>query len=158
MSVNLFDDVWRPGEERDGYASRERLVGEELGAALWGGTMYELGPGERICPYHWHVGEEEWLLVAAGTPTLRTPDGERVLRAWDVAVFRRGPEGVHEVRNDGDAVACVLLLSSLSDPEVSVYPDSGKVGASGGWSRSDDVRVGLRNRPEANIEYFDGEA
>ena len=158
MSLNLFDDVWNDGAEQDGYASRERLVAEKLGAKLWGGTMYELSPGERICPYHWHVGEEEWLLVVAGTPTLRTPDGERSLRAWDVAVFPRGPEGAHEVRNDADAVARVLLLSSLSDPEVSVYPDSGKVGAYGGWSRSDDVRVGLRNRPGANLDQFDGEA
>ncbi len=158
MTLNLFDDVWRNCAEQDGYASRERLVAEKLGAKLWGGTMYELSRGERICPYHWHVGEEEWLLVVAGTPTLRTPDGERSLRAWDVAVFPRGPEGAHEVRNDGDMVARVLLLSSLSDPEVSVYPDSGKVGAYGGWSRSDDVRVGLRNRPEANLDQFDGEA
>ena len=73
-------------------------------------------------------------------------------------MFARGPEGAHEVRNDGEGVAHVLLLSSLSDPEVSVYPDSGKVGTYGGWSRSDDVRVGLRNRPEANVDYFDGEA
>jgi uncharacterized cupin superfamily protein len=157
VSLNLFDDVWKPGAERDGYSSRERLVAEELGAALWGATLYELAPGERICPYHWHVGEEEWLLVAAGAPTLRTPDGECVLRAWDVAVFRRGPEGAHEVRNDGDAVATVLVLSSLSDPEVCIYPDSGKIGATGGWSRSDGVLVRLRNRPEANLEYYDGE-
>jgi uncharacterized cupin superfamily protein len=158
VSLNLFDDVWKDGEERAGYASRERRVAEELGAALWGATMYELGPGERICPYHWQVGEEEWLLVVAGAPTLRVPGGERVLREWDVAVFPRGPEGAHEVRNGGDATARVLLLSSLSDPEISVYPDSGKIGAGGGWSRSDDVRVGLRNRPEANLDYFDGEA
>jgi len=157
VSVNLFDDAWRPGNEREGYSSRERPVAEELGAALWGGTLYELAPGERICPYHWHVGEEEWLLVVAGAPTLRSPDGERVLRPWDVAVFRRGPDGAHEVRNDGDSVSRVLMLSSLSDPEIAVFPDSGKIGASGGWSRSDDVRVGLRNRPEANLDYYDGE-
>jgi uncharacterized cupin superfamily protein len=108
-------------------------------------------------PYHWHVGEEEWLLVVAGTPTLRTPDGERTLRPWDLAVFRRGPDGAHQVRNDADGVARVLMLSTLSDPEIAVYPDSGKIGASGGWSRSDGVRVGLRNRPEANLDYYDGE-
>ena len=81
-----------------------------------------------------------------------------MLRAWDVAIFPRGPEGAHEVRNDSDAIARVLMLSSLSDPEIAVYPDSGKIGASGGWSRKDDIRVGLRNRPEANLDYFDGEA
>ncbi len=151
MSVNLFDDVWKDGEERAGYASRERLVAEELGAKLWGGTIFELSPGERICPYHWHVGEEEWLLVVAGAPTLRTPDGERELRAWDVAVFPRGPEGAHEVRNDGDAVARVLLLSSLSDPEI--------VGLSG---QRQGRRVGRlvaeRRRPRRAAESSRGES
>jgi uncharacterized cupin superfamily protein len=53
---------------------------------MWGGTLYELRPGAKS-PYHWHFGEEEWLLVVGGVPTLRTPKGERVLRAsvgyWD---------------------------------------------------------------------------
>lgn len=141
--MNVFTDI-------------PQRFGDQLGATMWGGTLYELAPGEKT-RYHWQVGEEEWLLVVAGAPTLRSPDGERVLRPWDVAVFRRGPDGAHEVRNDGDSVSRVLMLSSLSDPEIAVFPDSGKIGASGGWSRSDDVRVGLRNRPEANLDYYDGE-
>ena len=58
---------------------------------MWGGTFYELAPGEET-RYHWQVGEEEWLLVVAGTPTLRTPEGEQVLKPWDVAAFRRGAQ------------------------------------------------------------------
>jgi uncharacterized cupin superfamily protein len=135
----------------------ERMLGGLLGAMQWGGTVYEVAPGRTMWPYHWHVGEEEWLLVLAGAPTLRTPDGERALRPWDLAVFRRGPEGAHQVRNDGDEVARVLMLSTLSDPEICVYPDSGKIGASGGGSLQDGGRVRLRNRPEANLEYYDGE-
>jgi uncharacterized cupin superfamily protein len=72
--MNLFDDLPSGGERR---------FGEELGAATWGGTLYEL---ERVCPCHWHFGEEEWLLAVVGSPTLRTPEGERVLDPWDVAV------------------------------------------------------------------------
>ncbi len=156
MSVNLFDEVWddRGPDER---APTERVLGPLLGATMWGASLYRVEPGKTMWPYHWHVGEEEWLLVVAGTPTLRTPDGERTLRPWDLAVFRRGPDGAHQVRNDADGVARVLMLSTLSDPEIAVYPDSGKIGASGGWSRSDGVRVGLRNRPEANLDYYDGE-
>jgi uncharacterized cupin superfamily protein len=157
LSVNLFESELDPGSTREGYAHRELELGPSLGAVGWGGTVYELRPGERICPYHWHVAEEEWLLVLAGAPTLRGPDGEQSLRAWDVAVFRRGPGGAHEVRNDtGDAVR-VLMLSTLSISrlEICVYPDSGKMGA--GWTDEDGhVRV-LRNRPENNIDYFDGE-
>ena len=31
-------------------------------------------------PYHYEYGAEEWLLVVAGRPTLRAPDGEHELR------------------------------------------------------------------------------
>ena len=91
--MNLFD------------VEGERRFGEELGAKLWGGTVYELAPGTRLAEYHWHFGEEEWLLVLAGSPTLRTPEGERVLEPWDVAVFVTGEAGAHEVRNDGGVAA-----------------------------------------------------
>jgi uncharacterized cupin superfamily protein len=93
--------------------------------------------------------------VLAGAPTLREPDGEQPLRAWDVAVFRRGPGGAHEVRNDTGDVVRVLMLSTLSNPEICVYPDSGKIGA--WWVDGDGNLTGLRNRPEHNIDYFDGE-
>ena len=131
--------------------------GDELGATGWGASLYDLEPGTRVCPYHYHFGEEEWLIVVTGSPTLRTPDGERVLREWDVAVFRRGEEGAHEVRNDGDEPVRVVMLSSASDPEVCVYPDSGKVGAFAAWSRTDGQRANLMNRPEANLDYVEGE-
>ncbi len=155
---NVFGELG-PGNERSGYASRELRVGPGLGEGLWGGTVYELAPGERICPYHWHVGEEEWLVVVSGTPTLRTPDGEKVLAPWDATVFARGPGGAHEVRNETDASARVLMLSSFSDPEICVYPDSGKISAHGGWTRPDTAgRVLIRNRTEANLDYYEGEA
>ena len=115
-------------------------MGDEPGATLWGGTLYELAPGEES-PYHWHFGEEEWLLVVDGSPTLRTPDGERVLRAWDVAAFPRGEAGAHQVRNDGAEPAHVLFFSTVSDPDVRVYPDSGKVAVTAGRSRPDGPQV-----------------
>jgi uncharacterized cupin superfamily protein len=151
----MFTSELGPGSTREGYAHRELELGPSLGAVGWGGTVYELRPGERICPYHWHAAEEEWLLVLEGAPTLRGPDGEQPLRAWDVAVFRRGPGGAHEVRNDTTETVRVLMLSTISNPEICVYPDSGKIGA--WWMGEDGTLTGLRNRPENNIDYFDGE-
>jgi uncharacterized cupin superfamily protein len=130
--MNLFEPLPESGRRR---------FGDELGGTLWGGTAFELAPGARICPYHWHFGEEEWLLVVAGSPTLRTPEGERVLRPWDVAVFVRGAAGAHEVRNDTDEPVRVVMLSTASDPEVCVYPDSGKVGVFAGWSSAEGEQV-----------------
>ena len=98
--------------------------------------MYELAPGEAT-QYHWHVGEEEWLLVLAGTPTLRTPEGESRLRPWDITAFRRGEEGAHQLRNDGDEPARAAFFSTVSDPEVVGYPDEGRIGVIAGWSRDE---------------------
>ena len=61
------------------------------------------------------------------------------------------------MRNDTDEPVRVVMLSSVSDPEVCVYPDSGKVGVFAGWSRKDGQKVTLINRPEANLDYWDGE-
>ncbi len=158
MEVNLHADEWESGSDRPGYAERERRLGDLLGARLMGATLYELQPGTRICPYHFHLGEEEWLLVVSGSPTVRTPEGEQALAAWDVLAFPRGKAGAHEVRNGGTEPARVMMLSTVSDPELVVYPDSGKVGAIGGWTRPDGEVVRLRNRPEANLDYFEGEA
>jgi uncharacterized cupin superfamily protein len=93
--------------------------------------------------------------VLSGAPTLREPDGEQVLRPWDVAVFRRGAAGAHEVRNDTDTTLQVLMLSTISPLEISHYPDSGKIGV--WWVDADGTSKTLRNRPENNLDYFDGE-
>ena len=83
--------------QRPGYAKRNVRVGDAIGGDLIGGTIYELEAGERVCPYHYHHGVEEWLYVVAGEPTLRQPDGERALRPGDVVCFPWGPEGAHTV-------------------------------------------------------------
>ncbi|HZR96018.1 MAG TPA: cupin domain-containing protein [Gaiellaceae bacterium] len=86
--------------------------------------MHELPPGE-ASPYHWHAGEEEWLVVLRGAVTLRTPAGERPLGPWEVAAFVRGEAGAHQLRNDGDETARVVFFATRSDPDVRVYPDDG---------------------------------
>ena len=80
--------------------------------------------GERSFPYHFHHGMEEWLIVVAGTPALRGPDGERALRARR----RRLLPGRARGRAPGARPGTVLMLSASRAPETIEYPDSGKVG------------------------------
>lgn len=105
-----------------------------LDLARVGGTLYELEAGA-ASPYHWHHAEEELCIVVAGTPTLRTPAGERTLRPWDVAWFVRGPTGAHGLRNDTGEPARIVFFSTLSDPEVAVYPDDDRIGVRAGELR-----------------------
>lgn len=90
--------------------------------------MYELGPGN-FSPYHFHHGAEELLVVLRVTPTLRTPDGERVLAEGDVVHFPAGPEGAHALRNDADTPTRFLVASDHPSPEVVEYPDLGQITA-----------------------------
>jgi len=132
---------------RAGYAwSASRVGGELMGA-----TLYDLPAGERTFPYHYHRGIEEWLLVVAGNPKLRTPEWERELREGDVVCFRSGPDGAHQVTGPGR----VLIVSNLATPTVAVYPDSDKVGTRPSLDRSDPDRLDFR-RGDA-VDYWDGE-
>ena len=139
-------------EDPPGFRAGMLRVGPDLGARRTGASIYELPPGEAVCPYHYEYGEEEWLLVLENTPTVRTPEGEERLDPWDVMCFVRGPEGAHGVRNDTDETVRVLMYSEVVHPAVTVYPDSDKVGI---WTanQDDDMLVKRSSR----VGYFEGE-
>ena len=113
--------------------------GPQVGAKRTGTSVYELPPGQAICPYHYEYGEEEWLLVLSGRPTLRTPDGSEQLAPWDAVHFPEGPTGAHAVRNETEDTVRVLMYSTVS-------PDSGL-----GLPRlRQDRRVGGQSRGQAH--------
>jgi uncharacterized cupin superfamily protein len=124
-----------------------------LGAQQTGTSLYELPPGEALCPYHYEMGEEEWLLVLSGRPTLRDPDGKHELAPHDMLFFARGAAGAHRIGNDTDETVRVLMWSTVVLPNASVYPDSDKIGIWNGGDRSDDVIV----HRSSNVDYWDGE-
>jgi uncharacterized cupin superfamily protein len=76
-------------------------------------------------PYHFVWGREECLLVLAGTPTLRHPQGEDRLEAGDLVCFREGPEGAHQLVNGGESALRALFLSTTGFPANVCYPDTG---------------------------------
>ena len=97
---------------------RTRVAGEQIGA-----TLYELADGQSAAAYHFHHGVEEWLVVVAGSPTVRTPEGERLLRAGDTLCFPAGPTGAHQVTGPGT----VLVVAESRLPDLVEQPESGAV-------------------------------
>jgi uncharacterized cupin superfamily protein len=139
-------------EDPDGFRAGLARLGKVLGATESGISVYELAPGQAVCPYHYEVGEEEWLLVLEGNPSLRGPEGSERLDPWDVVCFPRGPEGAHGIRNETDASARVLMFSTVVVPTATVYPDSDKVGL---WTGDPETDVLVRR--ESAVDYYDGE-
>jgi uncharacterized cupin superfamily protein len=150
---NVFNaEVEHDVEDPEGFRGGGVRLGPMLGASMMGATLYELPDGQGICPYHYEYGNEEWLLVLSGRPTLRHPHGEVELEPGDVLCFPEGPGGAHKVTNRGAETVRVLMFSTVREPSVAVYPDSDKIGVWPGDSR-DRIMV----RRESDVDYWDGE-
>ena len=87
-------------------------------------VFVDLGPGETGEPYHYTYGREEWLLVLAGAPTLRNPQGEDQLETGDLVCRPEGPAGAHQLLNHGEPAARALSLSTTGLPANVHYPDA----------------------------------
>ena len=139
-------------EDAEGFRAGMFRFGPDLGAERTGTTVYELPPGESVCPYHYEYGEEEWLLVLAGRPSVRDPEGAEQLEPFDVVFFPPGPAGAHQIRNDTDETARVLMWGMVVLPTATAYPESDKVAV---WTgdKAEDLIV----RRSSGVEYYDGE-
>ena len=122
---NIWTDDWDEGEDWSGGGTKSKLLPrtERLGA-----TVYELGPGNFVV-YHFHHAADELLVVLDGEMTVKTEDGERVVRRGEVVMFPIGPAGAHGFRNDGDGKCRYLVASTRQGPEVVEYPELGQITA-----------------------------
>jgi uncharacterized cupin superfamily protein len=153
MEMNLFDnDGWMPRSwppERAGFDwQRKRVAGEHLGASL-----YALPPGQATFPYHYELGNDELLVVVAGSPSLRSPAGERELKVGDCIHFPSGEEGAHQVINRSQEEARILLVSSFAMPRAAVQPDSRKMMIRWGVGAEERAWFPL----ESGVDYWEGE-
>ncbi len=151
--VNIADPefVYDP-EDPEGYKAGLFRFGSQLGAEQTGTSVYELPPGQAVCPYHYEYGEEEWMLVLSGRPSLRTPEGISTLEPMDVVFFPKGPAGAHLVRNETADPVRVLMWSQVVVPSATAYPDSDKVGI---WTGVEGENVLVER--SSHVDYYHGE-
>jgi uncharacterized cupin superfamily protein len=153
LKVNISDPEFSyDPEDAEGYKAGMFRFGRQLGAEQTGASVYELPPGQSICPYHYEYGEEEWLLVLSGRPSLRTPEGTSQLEPMDVAFFPKGPAGAHKVTNETADPVRVMMWSQIVYPSATAYPDSDKVGI---WTG--DREQDLLTTRSSRVDYYHGE-
>lgn len=127
-ALNLYRPAYGQEDRPEGFRSRRARVGHRLGTERVGLSQFELPPGETAYPYHWHHVDEEIVIVLAGRPTLRMPDGERELEPGEIVLFRPGPGGAHQLRNDTGENVVFLSASNKGDIDVVCYPDTATLG------------------------------
>ncbi|PSQ40687.1 cupin [Halobacteriales archaeon SW_5_68_122] len=156
--VNEADLEWSTLSGGETGLRRKKLAaaadGEDVGCSL-----YELPAGDRSWPYHYHTGNEEALFVLDGEGVLRL-DGERVpLEAGDYVALPADERGAHRVINDSEGTLRYLMISTMKEPDVMVYPDSGKVGVFAGappGGEGERTVHGYYRREDA-VDYREGE-
>jgi uncharacterized cupin superfamily protein len=141
--------------DKEGFRARRARIGYQVKTERIGASLWEIPPGEAAYPYHYHLGEEELIVVLAGSPSLRTPDGWRDLQQGDVISFLRGEEGAHQLVNRTEDVVRFLAVSTNAEPDIVLYPDSGKVGAVERLPHGTGYRAFFRLGDE--VDYWDGE-
>jgi len=114
-----------PGYE---YTRRDLLP---RGMARCVASLYEIPPGKAAYPYHYHTQNEECFYILRGSGTLRTPEGEREVRAGEFLFFPAGEQGAHKLTNTGEEDLAYLDCDTAHDIDVAFYPDSGKIGVWG---------------------------
>jgi uncharacterized cupin superfamily protein len=158
MRVNEADLEVQETERGETLVRRKRLAKEAGGEDL-GCSLYELPPGRRSWPYHYHENNEEALYVLDGTGTLRHDGEEHPLETGDYVALPAGPEGGHRVVNDGDETLRYLAISTMRAPDVVHYPDSEKVGVYAGSAPGDheDRTMTAYYRRDDDVDYWEDE-
>jgi uncharacterized cupin superfamily protein len=136
---------------------REPLYDTRYGSVSGGTVATKLGagfdilaPGMRVCPYHYHLAQEEMFIVIEGEGTLRVAGQMLPIRAGDVIFIPPGPEYPHQIINTSDVPMKYLSISTQERPELCYYPDSDKLNA-----YAKDHRILMRRG--TNVDYWDGE-
>jgi len=156
--VNESDLDWETLERGETEFRRKRLAeaadGDELGCSL-----YELPPGKKSWPYHYHTANEEAIYVLAGDGQLRAADDEVAIESGDYVALPTGEDGAHRIINDGDAPLRYLMISTMNEPDIGVYPDSDKIKLFAGSppGGTDERTLSGSYRREDAVDYWEGE-
>jgi len=137
----------------DGFRVRRARLAQQAGAKKIGMSLWEIPPGEAAYPYHWHVVDEEVIVVLDDGLSLRGADGDwRSLPAGEVVAFPVGEEGGHQLWNRGESTARFLSISSgpSEGDDIVIYPDSDKIGV---YAQN----VYELYRRDAAVDYWEGE-
>lgn len=114
------------------YGERRQQLAMAAGGQKLGCSLYEIPPGRTAWPRHFHLANEEAIYVLSGTGTLTLGEAQIAVGAGDYAALPVGEAHAHQLVNTGEEPLRYLCLSTMLEPDVTVYPDSNKLGVFAG--------------------------
>jgi uncharacterized cupin superfamily protein len=105
-------------------AGRSSLrLGEAGGLTQFGVNLVTLQAGAMSSLRHWHLAEDEFVIITQGEVTMVTDAGPQVMQTGDCAAFPAGRANGHHFKNHTDAPAIFLVVGTKAPREVATYSD-----------------------------------
>jgi uncharacterized cupin superfamily protein len=155
LSQAAMETIEAPGGSR--FGGMRQRVGMMAGAKRLGYSFFIVFPGHAAFPYHAHSGNEEMIYITDGEGILRFGKEELTVSAGTFIACPPGPDYPHQLINTGTRELRYLVVSSMDYPDISEYPDSGKIGAYATSPRGSQVGFRALYRKDENVNYYDGE-
>ena len=114
----------------------QRKIGEVGGLTELGARHVVLEPGAWSSQRHWHVGEDELLVMLTGRAVLVEDDGETELAPGDVAIWPKGTRNGHHLINRSTE-PCSFVCVSAGKDVGGAYSDIDMMWSESGYSHKD---------------------
>lgn len=143
------------------FSAAMGAIAAPLGATHLGARLVEVPPGKAAWPFHSHHANDEMFVFLGGTGELRFGEERYPVASGMVAVCPAGgAETAHQVIATGVEPLRYIAVSSMREPDVMEYPDSGKVTVFAGAAPGGDKarrRMAVSFRKADAVDYWDGE-
>ena len=100
-----------------------KALGDALGLTQIGVNLTRLAPGAVSALRHWHTGEDEFVFVVSGAPTLVCDSGEQLLGPGHVAGFPAGSGDGHRLENRSDGEVEFLEIGTRATADRVHYSE-----------------------------------
>ena len=142
------DVPWEDYSHGEKFGLRFQQLGEFGGGSHVGVGIEEIAPGKQSYPVHYHMLEEEHLLILDGELTVQLGEKQYEMSTGDYVCFPAGQKAGHSLINTSDKVCRYLIVGERNNMDVVVYTESGRVG----------VRLtGEGYRKTETMDYWEGQ-
>lgn len=145
--ITIGSVPWQTFGHGERFGIRYQVLSEAAGAKQITVCMEVLEPGKQANQQHYHLLEEEHVLVLEGAMTVLLGDAEHAVQAGDYVCFPAGQKVGHALVNRSAAPCRYLVLGNPQPHDVIVYTETGRV----------SVRLtGEGYRQSQTLGYWDG--
>jgi uncharacterized cupin superfamily protein len=127
--LDLSQLPWRTGSGYPGKLAKPckgrsvQALGDPGGLTQYGVNIVRLEPGAMSSLRHYHMQQDEFVMVTEGICTLIDDQGAHEMLPGDCATFPAGDENGHHLVNRSDQPAAFLVVGTRTATETGYYSD-----------------------------------